>query len=129
MAIENIGQIEQIEQVIQELAITLQTNGIQELDHELRGGVSAYSYVRGRLLHTAYRASQASHTMSFDEFYRRVEVAEGVKTQKIIIKLETSDPKRNIEIERKMPARYDLDDTRDLFDLVVGAMDEELDNL
>lgn len=48
-----------VNRVIAEVAGTISTNGIQELSHEERGGVSAFGYVRSCLIATAYNAVRA----------------------------------------------------------------------
>jgi len=45
--------------VIREVAGTIATNGIQELDKTERGGVSQFGYVRACLMATAYNALRA----------------------------------------------------------------------
>ena len=45
--------------VIREVAGTIATNGIQELDKTERGGVSQFGYVRACLMSTAYNALRA----------------------------------------------------------------------
>ena len=45
--------------IIREVAGTIATNGIQELDKTERGGVSQFGYVRACLMATAYNALRA----------------------------------------------------------------------
>ena len=65
------------QRVIAEVAGTITTNGIQELSHEERGGVSAFGYVRQCLISTAYNSLRAlpGFNYSFGEFFRAVEAA------------------------------------------------------
>lgn len=61
--------------VIREVAGTIATNGIQELDKTERGGVSQFGYVRACLTATAYNALRAmdGFSMSHNEFFAAVE--------------------------------------------------------
>ena len=62
-----------IDRVIAEVAGTIRTNGIQELDHEQRGGMSTYLYVVDCLVATAYNAVRAlpGFALSYGEFHAR----------------------------------------------------------
>ena len=64
-----------VKRVISEVAGTISTNGIQELSHEERGGMSDYLYVRDCLVMTAYNAVRAlpGFNMTVNEFYRAVD--------------------------------------------------------
>ena len=53
----NTSQV--IDRVILEVAGTIATNGIQELDRIEGGGVSSFSYVRACLMATAYNSLRA----------------------------------------------------------------------
>ena len=48
-----------VKRVIMEVAGTIATNGIQDLDKTERGGVSQFGYVRACLMSTAYNALRA----------------------------------------------------------------------
>jgi hypothetical protein len=58
-----------INRVILEVAGTIATNGIQDLDKTERGGVSEFGYVRACLMSTAYNALRAMP--NFNESYRK----------------------------------------------------------
>jgi hypothetical protein len=62
-----------IDRVIAEVAGTIRTNGIQELDHAQRGGMSDYLYVVDCLVATAYNAVRAlpGFALSYGEFHTR----------------------------------------------------------
>jgi hypothetical protein len=62
-----------VNRIISEVAGTIATNGIQELSHEERGGISEYDYVHNCLVSTAYNASRTMHDLSYGEFWDRVE--------------------------------------------------------
>lgn len=68
--------------VIAETAGTIKTNGIQELDHTERGGVSSYSYVYSCIVMTAYNALRALPGFSYtvNDFYKAVEASESRNT-------------------------------------------------
>ena len=61
--------------VIAEVAGTIATNGIQELDHTERGGVSTFGYVRNCLIATAYNSVRAlpGFNFSYSDFWNLVE--------------------------------------------------------
>lgn len=61
--------------VIREVAGTIATNGIQELNKTERGGVSQFGYIRACLTATAYNALRAmdGFSMSHNEFFTAVE--------------------------------------------------------
>lgn len=61
--------------VVNEVAGTIATNGIQYLDKTERGGVSEYGYVRACLINTAYNAlrSMDGFDYSINEFHKLVE--------------------------------------------------------
>lgn len=59
--------VEVTKRVILEVAGTIATNGIQDLDKTERGGVSQFGYVRACLMSTAYNALRAMP--GFDESY------------------------------------------------------------
>lgn len=71
-----------IDRVIAEVAGTLLTNGIRELDSTERGGMSDRIYVRSCIVGTAYNAVRAypGFAMSYNEFWRAVETAEKAET-------------------------------------------------
>lgn len=48
-----------VKRVIMEVAGTIATNGIHDLDKTERGGVSQFGYVRACLMSTAYNALRA----------------------------------------------------------------------
>lgn len=62
-----------VNRIIDEVAGTIRTNGIQELDHEQRGGMSTYLYVVDCLVATAYNAVRAlpGFALSYGEFHAR----------------------------------------------------------
>lgn len=62
-----------IDRVIAEVSGTIRTNGIQELDHAQRGGMSDYLYVVDCLVATAYNAVRAlpGFALSYGEFHTR----------------------------------------------------------
>jgi hypothetical protein len=62
-----------VNRIIDEVAGTIRTNGIQELDHEQRGGMSTYLYVVDCLVATAYNACRAlpGFALSYGEFHTR----------------------------------------------------------
>lgn len=72
--------------VIREVAGTIATNGIQELDKTERGGASQFGYVRACLTATAYNALRAmpGFSMSYGEFFAAVkkQFAEDLHTAK-----------------------------------------------
>ena len=56
---ESTNTAEVVKRVILEVAGTIATNGIQDLDKTERGGVSQFGYVRACLMSTAYNALRA----------------------------------------------------------------------
>lgn len=68
---------EVVNRVICEVAGTISTNGIQELNSEERGGISTRGYVCVCLKATAYNAVRAmpDFDMSYGEFGRAVDSA------------------------------------------------------
>jgi hypothetical protein len=64
-----------VKRVISEVAGTIVTNGIWELSHVERGGVSEFGYVQGCLISTAYNAVRAlpGFNHSYSEFFTAVE--------------------------------------------------------
>jgi hypothetical protein len=62
-----------VNRIIDEVAGTIRTNGIQELDHEQRGGMSTYLYVVDCLVATAYNVCRAlpGFALSYGEFHAR----------------------------------------------------------
>lgn len=64
-----------VARVILEVGGTIATNGIQELHHTERGGVSTFGYVRGCLYSTAYNGVRElpNFNMSYDDFCKAVD--------------------------------------------------------
>lgn len=64
-----------VNRVISEVGGTIATHGIQVLNHEERGGVSEFGYVRACLVSTAYNSVRAmpGFSYSYNGFFQAVE--------------------------------------------------------
>ena len=60
--------------MIDRAAAIIATNGIQELSHEIRGGMSDFIYVRGALIEIAYHQLDTADKLKMNEseFYDEV---------------------------------------------------------